>query len=78
MTSTPLDYRFRSNYATFEHPFTDAGAADARRRADKQCAEKKQLAVRTSRRCSLEECGTNFQCMNVEEAAGYPVEDRTL
>ena len=62
---------FDANYATFEHPFTDAGAADAWRRAEAQCAQRKQAAVKTSSACSLSRCTTSFQCMAPADAAGY-------
>jgi hypothetical protein len=61
---------FRANYTTFEHPFTDAGAEDARRRAQSQCAPK-QVAVKTSSRCTLQLCTTSFQCMEPDDAARY-------
>jgi hypothetical protein len=62
---------FRTNYSTFEHAFTDAGAEDARRRAQAQCAYKKHVAVKTSSRCTLKLCTTSFQCMEPEDAARY-------
>lgn len=62
---------FRANYSTFEHPFTDAGAEDVRRRAQSQCAQRKLIAVKTSSRCSLSRCTTSFQCMETDEADNY-------
>ena len=67
--------RFETNYLTFEHSFTDAGAADARKRAQTQCAYRKQAAVRTSGTCSLTRCTTNFQCMDAADAAKYQTGD---
>jgi hypothetical protein len=76
---TPLTYQsfysdqaglFRANYTTFEHAFTDAGAEDARRRAQSQCAQK-QVAVKTTSKCTLQLCTTSFQCMEPDDAAKY-------
>ncbi|MCC7484616.1 MAG: hypothetical protein IT529_06460 [Burkholderiales bacterium] len=66
-TASPFD----TNYATFDHPFTEAGAGGAKARAESQCAGKKQVAVMTSRACTLSRCTTSFQCMSPEDAAGY-------
>jgi len=59
------------NYQTYEHPFTDAAAADVRKRAERHCAEKKRIAVRTSSTCSLTQCTTSYQCMGKADATGY-------
>ena len=59
-----------ANYVTFEYPFTDAGAEDARKRAERQCAHKKQVPVVTKHACTLDRCTTSFQCMAPAEAAG--------
>lgn len=61
-----------SNYLTYEHPFTDAAAEAARRNAEKTCAERKQVAVKTSGACSLDRCTTHYQCMDKADATGYP------
>jgi hypothetical protein len=50
------------NYLTYHHPFTDAAAAGARKSAERLCGERGQLAVQTSRACSLTECATSYQC----------------
>ena len=65
------NYLTGTNYLTFEHAFTDAGAADAKRRADSQCAQRKQMAVKTEDRCTLQSCITSFQCMKPEDAEKY-------
>ena len=62
------NYITGTNYLTFEHAFTDAGEADARRRAGSQCAQRKQMAVKTEGRCPLKSCVTSFQCMPPEDA----------
>jgi hypothetical protein len=66
---------FEANYTTFEHPFTSAGEADAKRRAESQCAQKKRVAVQTSRACSLSTCTTSFQCMTPAGAAEHSQDD---
>jgi hypothetical protein len=53
-----------SNYLTYNHPFTDAAAESARQNAEKNCAERKQAAVRTRSVCSLKECTTHYQCVD--------------
>lgn len=55
------------NYMTFDHAFTDRAAEDVRQRAEKTCAKKKQIAVRTSRACSLDRCTTNYQCVDRDD-----------
>ena len=59
------------NYLTYEHAFTDAGAASVRALAERQCKWRKQVAVRTSSTCSLTQCTTNFQCMEPADAKQY-------
>lgn len=73
VTQTLLTHRdtFDPNYISFEHDFTDAAEAEARRRAAAQCALKKRTAVETSRACSLSRCTVSFQCMTADEAAAY-------
>lgn len=53
-----------SNYLTYEHPFTEAAAESARKNAEKVCAERKLIAVRSERTCSLKTCTTSFQCVD--------------
>lgn len=57
------------SYLTYEHAHTDAAAAAAHQRAEKQCAYNKRVAVQTSRACSLTSCTTHFHCMEAEAAA---------
>jgi hypothetical protein len=52
------------NYMTFDHAFTDRAAEEVRQRAERLCAQKKQVAIKTSRACSLERCTTNYQCVD--------------
>ena len=65
------NYITGTNYLTFEHAFTDAGEADAKRRADSQCAQRKRAAVKTEGRCTLKSCITSYQCMTAEDAEKY-------
>src|SRR6185295_10700067 len=68
------NYITGTNYLTFEHAFTDAAEAEAKRRADAQCAQRKRAAVKTEGRCTLQSCTTSFQCMTPEDAAKYQAE----
>jgi hypothetical protein len=66
---TPYDLTVnQSNYFTFEHPFTDAAAADVRARAVNLCAGRKQVAVQSQNVCTLTLCTTTYQCMDKEDA----------
>ena len=60
-----------TNYFTLEHAFTDAAAARALKEAEKTCAYKRLIAVKTSGACSLAKCTSHFQCMSKDEAATY-------
>ena len=51
-----------NNYMTFEHPFTDAAAAEVLGTAEKNCQRTKQAAIMTERACSLTKCVTSYQC----------------
>jgi len=59
------------NYLTYEIPFTDAGAEAARANAELICKSRNQVAVATTRACSLTQCTTNFQCMEPAEAKEF-------
>ena len=58
-------------YVTYEHPFTDAAAENARKGADRHCAQRKLAAVKTGGTCTLTRCTAHYQCMKAEEAATY-------
>ena len=62
-------YNTLSGYMTFEHPFTDVGAANVRKRAERHCGETRRVALMTRRTCSLTVCTVDYQCMTEEEAA---------
>ena len=62
-------YNTLSSYMTFEHPFTEAGAANVRTRAERHCGETKRVALMTRRTCSMTLCTVDYQCMSPEEAA---------
>ena len=61
----------QSNYFSYEHAFTEAGTAGARKSAETQCSHRKQAAVRTSGTCSLARCTSHYQCMDAADAAKY-------
>lgn len=61
---TAQPYVYEDNYLTYHHPFTDAAAAAVRKNAEKECAGRKQNAVKTQSTCSMTECTTNYQCMD--------------
>lgn len=58
------DYGADRNYLSFSYPFTDKAAADALARARKVCLQRGKVAIQTSNTCSLEQCTTNFQCVD--------------
>ncbi|MBK7024931.1 MAG: hypothetical protein IPH41_16005 [Sulfuritalea sp.] len=66
-----VGYEENENFLSFNHPFTDAAAADVRVRAERICGLRKQAVIQTSRACSLEQCTTNFQCIDAADAAKY-------
>jgi hypothetical protein len=57
---------FEGNYLTYEHAFTDAAAAAVRRNAEATCRQRNQIAISTSRACSLTQCTTSYQCVTDE------------
>ena len=59
------------NALSYDHPFTDAGAARARKTAEQECGYRKQAAVRTGGTCSLSTCTSHYQCMDPADAAQY-------
>jgi hypothetical protein len=66
-----VGYEPDENFLSFNHPFTDAAAADVRVRAERICGLRKQVVIQTSRTCSLEQCTTNFQCIDAADAAKH-------
>ena len=56
------------NYMTYDHPFTEAAAESARKNAEGRCRQRGEVAVQTSRACSLTECTTSYQCMSEADA----------
>lgn len=66
-----IGYEKDENFLSFNHAFTDAAAADVRARAERLCGLRKQAVIQTSRSCSLEQCTTNFQCLDATDAAKY-------
>lgn len=66
-----VGYEPDENFLSFNHPFTDAAAADVRARAERLCGMRKQVVIQTSRTCSPEQCTTNYQCIDAADAAKY-------
>ena len=62
-------YNNLGEYMTFEHPFTEAGAANAGKRAERHCREIKRVALMTRRVCTMTTCTVDYQCMTADEAA---------
>jgi hypothetical protein len=60
-----------SNFYTIEHPFTDAGEAAARSRAEQLCGQERKVAVQSERACTLERCTTSYQCVKPKDAKEY-------
>lgn len=60
-----------TNVLTYEHRFSDADLADAEARANRECAQRKQLAISTQRACTLEKCRSSFQCVKPEDKKAY-------
>ena len=56
------------NAITYDHPFTDRADAEVRQRAEKACAARKKVAIKSSRACSLERCTTSYQCVDRADA----------
>jgi hypothetical protein len=59
------------NFLAFNHPFTDKAIAEVRTRADRLCAQRKQVAIEASKTCSLNQCTTNYQCVDAADAVKY-------
>ena len=61
----------QDDFMSFDHPFTDAAAANVRSRAERTCQARKLVAVRLSSTCSMTKCFTSYQCMSQADAASY-------
>jgi len=59
------------DHITYRRPFTDAGAAEVRKSAERLCGQKNQVPVRTGNVCSLTDCTTHYQCMGKADAERY-------
>lgn len=64
-------YENDTNYLTFNHPFNDRALAEVQSGAEKLCRQRKQVAIKTTERCSLSKCTTNYQCMDEADAVKY-------
>lgn len=66
-----VGYEPNENFLSFNHAFTDEAAAKVRARAESLCGLRKQAVIQTSRVCSLDQCTTNYQCIDAADAAKY-------
>ena len=66
-----VSYDTDQNFLSFNHPFTDKAIDDVRARAERLCGQRKQVAIQTKKVCSLQECNTNYQCVDKENAIKY-------
>ena len=66
-----LAYGTDENYLIFNHPFTDKAIADVLTRAERLCGQRKQVAIQTSKVCSLTQCTTNYQCVDQADITRY-------
>lgn len=66
-----VSYSTAENYIAFDHPYADKAIADVQARAEKLCGQRKQMAIQTSRTCSLTKCATNYQCVDAADVVKY-------
>lgn len=66
-----VDYDNDTNHLNFNHPFTDSAIAEVQASAERLCKQRKQVAVKTTERCSLTKCTTNYQCTDTADATKY-------
>lgn len=66
-----VSYEKDTNYLTFNHPFTDKAVAEVESSAEKVCRQRKQVAIKTTERCSLTKCTTNYQCIDQADVSKY-------
>ncbi len=66
-----VSYATDENYLNFNHPYTDKAVADVQARAERICGQRKQMAIQTSKICSLTKCTTNYQCVDAANVIKY-------
>jgi hypothetical protein len=66
-----VSYSADENYLNFNHPYTDKATADVLARAERICGQRKQVAIQTSKTCSMTKCATNYQCVDAENVKKY-------
>ena len=59
------------NYLSYDHPFTDEGAAESLANAKKLCGQRKQVPIQTSNVCNMKTCATNYQCVDPKDVQKY-------
>jgi len=58
------------SYLTYDHPFSDAAAQAVLRSAEKICAERKRIVIKSSSTCSLTQCTTHYLCVDQAKNLG--------
>jgi len=58
------------SYLTYDHAFSDAAAQAVFRSAEKICAERKRIVIKSSSTCSLTECTTHYLCVDQKKNLG--------
>jgi hypothetical protein len=68
-----IDANYFDGSLRYEHPFTDAALESVRKDAERECATRKQVAVKSqaSSACTLDRCVTYYQCVKPSGAADY-------
>lgn len=64
-------YYSDTNYLTFTHPYTDQAMAEVVATAEKACRQRKQVAIQTTKTCSLSQCTTHYQCVDETDVVKY-------
>ena len=66
-----VSYNTDSNFLVFNHPYTDKAQAEVLARAEKLCAQRKQVVIETTKICSPTKCTTNYQCVPQSDIGKY-------
>ena len=57
-----IGYDAKTNFVTFNHPFTDSSFSEIQAKAESICKARGQAAIQTGKVCSLSKCTTTYQC----------------
>lgn len=66
-----LAYGTDENYLNFKHPVTARAIEEVLTQAEALCSQRNQVAIQTSRVCSLTQCTTNYQCLEQADVTRY-------